>query len=86
MDEIQFLKQEYPEMNGRIDDKCNLTWNNILRLLSKYNEIIQSHNNHTKSNINDKKCPVCEGKGWYYTNIWDGAVRRARSCDCKINQ
>lgn len=36
MKELEFIYNEYPESKGRIDDKANLTWNEITTLLSKY--------------------------------------------------
>lgn len=38
MDTLKFINETYPESKGRIDDKCNLTWNNIVFLLGVFQE------------------------------------------------
>jgi len=36
MDRLKFINKIYPESKKRIDDKCDLTWNNIIFLLGVF--------------------------------------------------
>ena len=36
-----FLNEMYPQSKGRIDDQCNLTWNQVMSLMEDYHSKIE---------------------------------------------
>jgi len=53
MDRLRFIYELYPESNGRIDDKSNLTWNNIVFLLGLFEKKIIEENKEVECKYKD---------------------------------
>jgi hypothetical protein len=60
MKALKFLQTEYPQSMYRIDDKSNLSWNEIETLLSRYDKHLQIKNNCDKQNVIESfNCDTC---------------------------
>jgi len=81
MDALEFLRTEHPEMNGRIDDRSKLTWNNIVSLLRRYEEQFQIKNNCDKPDVM-QSCDTC--KHLSSCRFWQEAPENGATCKFHI--